>query len=71
MALKSIQLCHIDRVTVHADDGNDFVWEVTVHSDTQQQLAVFRCQTETDGLALRNAIREHAMKLRRVADYDR
>lgn len=71
MALQSIQLCHIDRVTVNADDGTDHVWEVTVHSNDQQKHATFRCATEGAALALRDAIRENADKLRRVADYSR
>lgn len=71
MPLKSIQLCHIDRVTLAREDGDVNAWEVTIHSDDQMQHATFRCETEAGGLALRNAIRENASFLRRVADYSR
>lgn len=71
MPLKSIQLCHMDPVTVNADDGTDRVWEVTVHSDDQMKHATFRCHTEAEARALRDAIRENAHRLRRVADYSR
>lgn len=71
MALKSIQLCHIDRVTLARESGDVSTWEVTVHSNDEKMHAMFRCETEADGLALRNAIRDHASFLRRVADYSR
>lgn len=66
MSLKSIQLCHIDPV-----NRAENVFEVTVHSDDQQQLAIFRCSSETGALKLRDAIREHADTLRRAANYTR
>lgn len=71
MPLQSIQLCHIDRVSLDRARDDTPAWDVTVHSDDQQQHATFRCTTEADGIALRNAIRQHADKLRRVADYSR
>ena len=64
MALKDIQFCHID--PVNRAEGK---FEVTVHDDEGKQLAIFSCSSERSGLALRNAIREHADRLRRVADY--
>jgi hypothetical protein len=62
MALLSIQLCHIDRV----GDGR---CTVTCHSDDGKQLATFICANEADGLKLRNAIRDHAERLKSVGDY--
>ena len=64
MALKSIQLCHMDP----EDRAND-KYSVTVHTEDGKVHATFDCSSEYDARVLRNAIREHADKLRRVADY--
>ena len=64
MALKSIQLATINSV----DRDND-KFEVVVHSDDGNRLAIFDCSSEFGAIKLRNAIRDHADRLRRVADY--
>lgn len=64
MALKSIQLAAINPIDRAAGK-----FEVLVHSDDGHQLAEFDCDSEHDAIALRNAIREHASRLRHVADY--
>ena len=63
MALKSIQLCHIDPVNRATSK-----FEVTVHNDEGDVLAIFSCGSEHDAIKLRNAT-QHAERLRRVADY--
>ena len=64
MALQSIQLCHMDPV-----DRARQKFTVQINSDDGKMLAVFDCSSEHDAIKLRNAIREHADQLRRVADY--
>lgn len=64
MALQSIQQCHID--PINRAEGK---FTVTVHADDGNQLAVFDCSSEADAIKLRNAIRDHADRLRRAADY--
>jgi hypothetical protein len=64
MSLASIGLCTIDPVDRPAGK-----FDVTVNSDDGNQLAIFACSSEHDALRLRTAIREHADRLRRVADY--
>jgi len=64
MALKSIQLAHMDR---HEEDS----FTVTVWSESQQQYAKFKCANERHAVKLRDALREHAECLVQVADYDR
>lgn len=66
MPLKSIQLCHMDPV-----DRGRTAFTVTVNSDDGKQHATFNCSSESAARALRNAIRDHADELRRVADYSR
>lgn len=68
MALASIQLCHIDRIVGH---GGWQYFTVTVHDPDGGIVAVFKCDHEGDAVKLRNAIREHADQLLRVADYNR
>lgn len=68
MALKSIQLAHMDR---HVDKSGESNFRVTIHSDDQQMHATFACSTESDARILRDALREHANSLQRVADYSR
>lgn len=63
MALKDIQLCHID-----PSNRAEGKFTVTVHSDDGKQLAVFDCDSERAAIALRNAIREQATQLKRVFD---
>lgn len=64
MSLKSIQLATID-----PSNRAEGKFNVTVHSDDGHLLAIFDCSSEHDARHLRNAIREHADQLRRVADY--
>ena len=64
MALKSIQLCHLDPVDRTADK-----FSVTINDDAGEQLAIFDVTGERNAVILRNGIREHADRLRRVADY--
>jgi hypothetical protein len=64
MSLKDIQLAAINPIDRPADR-----WEVVVHSDDDNQIAMFDCGSEYAAVQLRNAIREHADQLRRVADY--
>lgn len=64
MALKSIQLAAIN--PVNRDLGK---FEVVVHSDDGNQMAVFPVTGEHNAIRLRTAIRELADELRRVADY--
>lgn len=66
MPLSNIQLAAINPINRHPL-ANRF--EVVVHSDDGNQIAMFDCASETDAIKLRNAIREYADKLRRVADY--
>lgn len=64
MSLASIQLCTIDPVDRAAGH-----FAVTAYSDDGKQMAIFDCSSEPDALRLRTAIREHADRLRRAADY--
>lgn len=64
MSLASIQLCTIDPVDRAAGH-----FAVTAYSDDGKQMAIFDCSSEHDALRLRTAIREHADRLRRAADY--
>ncbi len=64
MTLKSIELAVINPI-----NRAEAKFEVVVHSDDGDQLAQFSCSSECSALILRNAIREHADCLRRVADY--
>ena len=64
MPLKSIQLAAInprDRA------GSEF--EVVVHTDDGNQIAMFDCTGEDNAIKLRDAIRDCADRLRLVADY--
>lgn len=64
MALTSIQLCHMD-----PSNRAEGKFTVTINSDDGHQHATFDCNSEHDAIVLRNAIRDHADRLRRVADY--
>lgn len=64
MSLKSIQLA-----TISPSNRAEGKFTVDVHSDDGNQLATFDCDSERDAVKLRDAIREHAARLRRVADY--
>jgi hypothetical protein len=64
MSLKNIQLA-----TISPSNRALGKFTVTVHSEDGHQLADFDCSSEFDARALRNAIREHADRLRHVADY--
>lgn len=64
MPLKDIQLAAINPI-----DRSSGRFEVIVHSDDGNQIAMFDCSSEADALAVRNVIREHATRLRHVADY--
>ena len=64
MALKSIQLCHID--PVNRAEG---AFTVTINGDDGNISAVLRCSSELDAIRLRNAIRDHADYLARVDDF--
>lgn len=66
MSLKNIQLAAINPIDRPAGR-----WEVVVHSNDGNQIAMFECGSELAAVQLRNAIREHADSLRRVADYRR
>jgi hypothetical protein len=66
MALKIIQLCHMD-----PSNRAEGKFTVTVHDEEGNKSAEFDCASEHDARQLRNAIREHADRLRRVADYSR
>jgi hypothetical protein len=66
MALKSAQLCDIDP---RIDDAGVKLFHVTVWSDELTKFATFTCATESAALALCAAIREHADRLYRAADY--
>ena len=61
MALKNIQLCHMD--PVNRAEGK---FSVTANSDDGRLQAVFYCDSEDDARKLRDAIRDHATELRRV-----
>jgi hypothetical protein len=71
MSLVSIQLCHMDRNARSGDVHGPEPFTVTVWSDNQKMFATFDCVDEAEAIQLRNAIREHAQRLRRVADYNR
>jgi hypothetical protein len=64
MALKTIQLCHID--PLNRVDG---IFTVTCNSDSGEQNAVFLCTSERDAIDLRNAIRQYAERLLSVSDF--
>lgn len=64
MSLKSIQQAAIN--PINRAEGK---FEVVVHSDDGNQIAMFNCDSEHDAIKLRDAIRDHASCLRRVADY--
>ena len=64
MSLKNIQLAAIN--PINRAEGR---FEVVVHSDDGDQIAQFDCSSERDAITLRNAIREHADRLRHAADY--
>lgn len=64
MSLKNIQLAAIN--PINRAEGR---FEVVVHSDDGNQIAQFDCSSEHDAITLRNAIREHADRLRHAADY--
>jgi hypothetical protein len=64
MPLKSIQLAAINPIDRAAGK-----YEVVVHSDEGDQLAMFDCPSEHDAVQLRNAVRQHADRLRSVGDY--
>lgn len=64
MPLKSIQLATIS--PVNRAEGK-FI--VDVHSDDGSMRATFDCDSELDAIKLRNAIREHASRLKRVSDF--
>jgi hypothetical protein len=64
MSLKTILLCHMDPVDRARDK-----FTVTINSEDGNMLATFDCSSEHDARRLRDAIRDHADRLRRVADY--
>jgi hypothetical protein len=64
MALKSIQLCHIDPV----GDGK---YTVSVHDDDDTKVATFKCSDVRAALTLRDAIRENADCLHTVMNWGR
>lgn len=64
MGLKSIQLCHMDPSNRARDE-----FTVTCNSDDGHLLATFDCASEGAARHLRDAIRDYAVQLRRVADY--
>lgn len=64
MALANIQLCHMDALDRAAGR-----FSVTVHSEAGDQFATFHCSSERAAHDLRNAIRDNADSLHRVADY--
>jgi predicted secreted protein len=64
MALEDIQLCHVD--WLNKAEGTMCV---TVWSDDQTQNATFLCDDERSAIMLRNAIRQYAVRLRRVNDF--
>ena len=64
MALKNIQLCHMD-----PSNRAEGKFTVTINSEDGLQLATFDCSSEAFARQLRNAIRDYADQLRRVADY--
>lgn len=64
MPLKSIQLATISPVDRAAGK-----YTVTAHSDDGHQSVDFDCIGEDNAIALRNAIRQHAERVRHVADY--
>lgn len=66
MALKDIQLCHMD-----PEDRANQKFSVTAHDNDGKQQATFECTTEFNARMLRNAIRDYADKLRYVVDYRR
>ncbi len=68
MALKNIQLCHLDRAPTHANPQR---CTVTIHNDDGDAHAEFECADEQAAVRLRNAIRENADRLRSAADYGR
>jgi len=64
VSLKDIQLAAINPI-----DRAVGRFEVVVHSDDGNQIAQFDCSSEHAAIMLRNAIREHADRLRHAADY--
>jgi hypothetical protein len=64
MALKSIQLA-----TISPSNRAEGKFTVDAHSDDGNICATFDCDSEHDAIKLRNAIREHAARLRRVSDF--
>jgi hypothetical protein len=64
MSLKNIQLAAINPI-----NRLNNLFEVVVHSDDGYQIAMFDCTGESGAIKLRDAIREHADKLRRAAEY--
>ena len=66
MALKSIEFATVSRSPTH-ENPNRFT--VDVYSDNGNIHAEFECASEADALALREAIRQHADRLRRVFMY--
>lgn len=64
MALKNIQLA-----TISPSNRAEGKFIVDVHSDDGLVCATFDCDSEHDAVKLRNAIRDHASRLRRVSDY--
>lgn len=66
MPLENIQLA-----TISPSNRAEGKFTVCVHSNDGNQLADFDCDSEHDAIVLRNAIRQHAARLRHVADYRR
>jgi len=64
MALKSIQLATISPI----DKARD-LYEVTLHNDEGNVHATINCIGERSALTVRNALREHADRLRGVSDF--
>ena len=64
MPLKSIQLA-----TISPSNRAEGKFIVTVHSDDGHVSADFDCGSERDAITLRNALRDHADRLRGVYDY--
>lgn len=66
MALSSIQLA-----TISPSNRAEGQFTVDVHSDDGLKRATFDCGSEGGAIKLRNALREHADRLRATSDFSR
>ncbi len=64
-------LANQELATISPSNKAEGKYTVTVHSDDGLLLADFDCDSESAAVALRNAIRQHAARLRHVADFRR